>query len=314
MRVWSTDDVAGRERFSFWNDAVCDAFLKVRTECDEPEGFEGRISSVAAGSLLVNQVSSQTHAVRRSRSSVSADSSDHFHVNLHTGGACVLTQNDRRQTPAVGDCLFFDSTRPFDLSFPTAMSLTSFIVPRALLLARAADAADAVVLPLSQNGAGALFNGFAKTLATTADRLTSAEAVQASEIFIDLLALALGAVRAREAGGSVRQARFQQACLRIRAQLTDPALTLTQAASITGLAPRTLQTLFREHGTTFSDYILEQRLLLAERQLAGGSQTSLTELAYAVGFSDLSYFSRAFRRRFGVTARERRAMMRQGNS
>ncbi|HEV2572827.1 MAG TPA: helix-turn-helix domain-containing protein [Beijerinckiaceae bacterium] len=309
MRVWSTDDVRGRERFSFWNDAVCDAFLKVRTECDEPEGFQGQISSVAAGPLLVNHVTSGTHLVRRSRASVSADSSDHFHVNLHTGGVCILTQGDREQQPAVDECLFFDSTRPFDLNFPTAMSLTSFIVPRAMILARAADAVDAVALPLSRSGAGALFTAFARTLAATADRLSPAEAAQASEIFVDLLALALGATRGEGLRESVRQARFQNVCQHIRARLSDPALSLNEVAQAAGLAPRTLQTLFRGEGTTFSDYALEQRLLLADRQLTAGYRRSLTELAYSVGFGDLSYFSRAFRRRFGVTARERRAMM-----
>jgi AraC-like DNA-binding protein len=35
-------------------------------------------------------------------------------------------------------------------------------------------------------------------------------------------------------------------------------------------------------------------------------RATVTEIAYATGFSDLSYFSRAFRRRFGMTPRDRR--------
>ena len=39
MREWSTDMVAARESFAFWNDAVCDAFLRVRTECTHRSVF-----------------------------------------------------------------------------------------------------------------------------------------------------------------------------------------------------------------------------------------------------------------------------------
>jgi AraC-like DNA-binding protein len=51
-------------------------------------------------------------------------------------------------------------------------------------------------------------------------------------------------------------------------------------------------------------------LLLAERQLSrSASNVSITAVAYAVGFSDLSYFSRRFHRRFGLPPRDFRATL-----
>ena len=62
---------------------------------------------------------------------------------------------------------------------------------------------------------------------------------------------------------------------------------------------------------SFADYVLEQRLNFAERQLANSANNAaVTEIAYAAGFSDLSYFSRCFRRRFGITPSDRRAAAR----
>jgi AraC-like DNA-binding protein len=59
---------------------------------------------------------------------------------------------------------------------------------------------------------------------------------------------------------------------------------------------------------SFADYVLEQRLNFAERQLANSANNAaVTEIAYAAGFSDLSYFSR---RRFGITPSDRRAAAR----
>jgi AraC-like DNA-binding protein len=57
---------------------------------------------------------------------------------------------------------------------------------------------------------------------------------------------------------------------------------------------------------TFTEFVLEQRLLSARRLLSSpnGHQGKIGTVAYNVGFNDLSYFNRTFRRRFGVTPSE----------
>jgi AraC family transcriptional regulator len=53
------------------------------------------------------------------------------------------------------------------------------------------------------------------------------------------------------------------------------------------------------YGITFREYLLRYRIRAAcERLLAG--DTPVTEIAYAVGFHDGSYFARMFRRYTGV--------------
>ena len=309
MREWSTDTVAARESFAFWNDAVCDAFLRVRTECTYRSAFRGRITSFAAGPLLINNVQSQAHLVRRNRFTTSRDSDAWFFVNLHTGGTCTLRQAGRDHMVGPGDISFHDSVRPFDLDFCGDMALTCFIVPRAALLARTVDAPDAAARPLGDNEAGALFTGFARTLARVAPSLSASQSARAGAIFVDLLALTLGAnASGRETGrAALRSAQFARVRAEVAARLGDPRLDLPGLAARVAIAPRTLQTLFREHGTTFTDYVLEERLQSARTQLQARTNAPITELAYAVGFSDLSQFSRAFRRRFGITARDARA-------
>jgi AraC-like DNA-binding protein len=64
--------------------------------------------------------------------------------------------------------------------------------------------------------------------------------------------------------------------------------------------------LFERAGTTFSDFLVEQRLLRASRLLRDPVHklSKISELAYLSGFNDVSYFHRAFRRRFGMTPAE----------
>jgi AraC-like DNA-binding protein len=67
-----------------------------------------------------------------------------------------------------------------------------------------------------------------------------------------------------------------------------------------------VQRLFEAEGTTFSEYLIDQRLARAHRLLCDpdASQTAISTIAYDVGFGDLSYFNRRFRRQYGLTPRD----------
>ena len=69
------------------------------------------------------------------------------------------------------------------------------------------------------------------------------------------------------------------------------------------LAPRTLQRRLQSRGTSFSKLLEDVRIETARRHLAN-SQLSLTQLAAILGYSDLSAFSRAFRRRIGKSPQQ----------
>jgi len=58
---------------------------------------------------------------------------------------------------------------------------------------------------------------------------------------------------------------------------------------------------FREtYGITFQDYVIRYRILESCRQLEDPN-ANITDVAYAVGFNDASYFSRTFRRYVGMS-------------
>ncbi len=56
----------------------------------------------------------------------------------------------------------------------------------------------------------------------------------------------------------------------------------------------------KERGLTFRDFVVQTRIHRAA-ELMRESALSVTEAAFVVGFNDLSYFSRVFRRRLGVS-------------
>jgi AraC-like DNA-binding protein len=86
-------------------------------------------------------------------------------------------------------------------------------------------------------------------------------------------------------------------------------LTIGLVARATGLGARQAQRLFAQSGTTFTEFVIEQRLALAHKLLVDPlhRHRKVSDVAYAVGFGDLSYFNRAFRRRFGIAPSDVRA-------
>lgn len=67
------------------------------------------------------------------------------------------------------------------------------------------------------------------------------------------------------------------------------------------LSPFRFSRSFREnYGITFQDYVIRYRILEACRLLED-PQAHVTDVAYAVGFNDASYFSRTFRRYVGTS-------------
>jgi AraC-like DNA-binding protein len=76
-------------------------------------------------------------------------------------------------------------------------------------------------------------------------------------------------------------------------------ITLKEAARRCGISPHRFSHLFRqEHGITFQEFLLRKRIIEAQRLLID-TDKSVTEVAYAVGFGDLSYFIRIFKRYVG---------------
>ena len=70
-----------------------------------------------------------------------------------------------------------------------------------------------------------------------------------------------------------------------------------------GISEAYVRKLFEGEGTSFTDFVLEQRLAHARRLLSDPryADRSITSIATDAGFGDLSYFNRCFRRRFGET-------------
>lgn len=83
-------------------------------------------------------------------------------------------------------------------------------------------------------------------------------------------------------------------------------ITIEDMARELGLSQSHFMKFFKNTmGTTFIDYLNEYRLTMASRLLIS-SESSILDIAAEVGFDNLSYFNRLFKKRFAATPREYR--------
>lgn len=100
----------------------------------------------------------------------------------------------------------------------------------------------------------------------------------------------------------VRWRRLTKSTLELASNCPDPWLSVAELARQTGVPERTLRTAFQKsYGFSPQEYLRIQRLNHARRLLSAScpDQTTVTQIAYGLGFWDLGRFAGAYRRLFG---------------
>jgi len=113
----------------------------------------------------------------------------------------------------------------------------------------------------------------------------------------------------------LRAARRAAILREIERRSADPNLSALTIARQLGITPRYVHLLLAETGRSFTHHVLERRLERAAALLRnpGWRHRKIADIAAEAGFTDLSYFNRAFRRHFGVTPSDLRGAADRGN-
>jgi len=86
----------------------------------------------------------------------------------------------------------------------------------------------------------------------------------------------------------------------IAVNYADPELDLDAVAEQTGVNRNKINDVLKaELGLTFSSYLKKLRLTEAARLLAEGSSATIGEIAYSVGYANVSYFNKLFKDEYG---------------
>jgi AraC-like DNA-binding protein len=253
---------------------------------------------------------------RRTRALV-ADGIDDFSLIVNLGGPYVVSQGSNELVLADGEATLVSLTEPVSLAHHPPGHVLGLRIPRARLAPLISRVEDSCVrrIPHGVHALRLLTDYVA--IASGDDSAPSREVqhLVASHIH-DLVAVAIGATRdAMEMahGRGLRAARLHAIKQDVAQNLGQADLSVATLAPRHGCTPRFIQRLFETEGTTFTEYVLGQRLARAHRMLVDPRRAGekISVVAYDCGFGDLSYFNRVFRRRYGGTPSDVRTQARR---
>ena len=312
--VWRTADVAEAERYAYFREAVCEAFMDLSPEHDRAGPFDAVVESIPLAGGAVNRVSGTPHHVRRTRAQIGRSSEQCYFLNLQLSSECVIEQRDRSVRLAPGQVALFASDLPFRIFHPpdADMGVASFWLPRGLVEEALAGGAAPPICRVSDHPfLGPLIGAAARTLNRGARALDGADA---GLLLDSLVRLSAGASARRRAVDprTARPALLAALLEHVESRLDDPGLSVGSVAARFGISKRYVHKLFEPTGDSFSRHVLGRRLQRVAAELAAPerARTPIAEIAFRNGFSDLSWFNRSFKAEFGATPRDIRSTAR----
>jgi AraC-like DNA-binding protein len=312
----STAALPPTQRVEVWRELFGRKILKIEIEPEPGACFEADMTLQSLPGLGIGAGS--ISATRNRLTTELIDSDDLIFVILRAGSA-TARQYGREETVRDGQAIVTANDAPACFTGHTPAQVTNLRFGRKKLAPLLADADASVLRPMARdNQALRLLTSYVHIISAEAQRSTPELQRIAVDHIHDLAVLALGANRdAAEIakGRGVRIARLHAIKADVIANVASSWLSVEALAARHGVSSRYIRSLFQGDETTFTDFVLSQRLARAHALLVDFrlSASPISAIAFEAGFEDLSYFNRCFRRRYGATPSDVRAAARRRN-
>jgi AraC family transcriptional activator of tynA and feaB len=309
MNRFSTEGQWPWRRVRQWQECVSRIYPAVDVTPVERDAFQGRIDWRQIGGIQISNLESVAQRVVRSERHVRAAIEDLVQINFQIAGEGTVEQCGRDAVTRPGEFAIYHSLRPYEMRFGGPFSQVSIELPSELLRREVGSfEACASITICGTSGPGRFVFDFVRSLAQEELPFEAHQAGRLQNHFVDLLVTALAAVRTGETcRGSAAGARALVKIKRyIADNLWDPELSPRSVAEAENISLRYLYLLFQTEEQPIARWIQNSRLDRCKVDLESRSQRrrTVSDIAFAWGFSDSAHFSRAFRRRFRVSPRE----------
>ena len=306
---FSTADLPEKDRIAMWREHYGRVAMKLDIEPVKDTPFDCAVAARSLPGIQLLSARTSPLRVRRTRELI-ADGNDNVAFIINHSGDIKASARGKEVALSAGDAILMSSAEVGIYERRSSGGSLSFLIPRTVFSSTVAGLDDALMQRIPQNTALLkLLTSYASALFD--EGLTTSAQVRRTTAghLHELVALVLGATRnaasvAKYRG--LRAARLSAAKTYVIENSNRRDLSVNMVAAHIGVTPRILQRLFEREGTTFTAYLLGQRLNRALRILTEPSldRRFIGQIGYDVGFNDLSYFHRTFKRYYGATPLE----------
>ena len=221
-------------------------------------------------------------------------------------GECSFEQDDRSVTLRPGEWCAYDKSRPYSIWNRGHSVQTAIVVPFSAVDGTRRWEQWLMMRHPAAEGADHVLH---TALVAAVDRVSALSEVGGhllSQALLKLVELTVHAKGDWRPSLSECEARRVEILEYIDQHLSDCDLSVESIARAFRCSKRNLHKLFLSHGTTIARVIWNRRLDRCHAQLSDPSMVlrTITEIAFASGFSDSHHFSRLFKARFGLSPRD----------
>jgi AraC-like DNA-binding protein len=310
---WTSAGLAKREALREWREWAASTIAPIEVTVFDQDAFAARWVSHGIGQLRMLQLHAPAQRVTHTGAEGSSGrAAPSIQLVYARRGALKTLMGGKRFTVEPGQFVLLDNTRFYQMEMDTEHEAIDLMMPQGWLEKYLPDPDALLARPIdARQGWGAPLGALLETMLTGLDDAPLPRPLIAEQVG-HLLGLATGF---HEPGESSRQGSrhrgqlTRQILRRIESDYADPELSPEAVAGEVGISKRYLQTLLAGSGTSFVQELNVTRLdrasdMLGDPRAAG---LSVAEIAFRNGFLDAGYFTRLFRKRFGITPREWRA-------
>jgi AraC-like DNA-binding protein len=306
---FSTDALPERDRLAIWTDVFGRYVVKAQFEAVGGNAFSQTATLRSLPGLSLASLSCSGFRASRN-SELVADGDDNLNLVINIAGAAEYRQLGREALISPHEAVLASHADKGDLLSPGTSRSLVISAPRKTIAQVVGDPEAMLCRPLPRSEVLRLLISYVQS--TDGLNLESPGLALAFATHLqDLMVLAIGATSDGEEvarGRGLRAARLAAIKLDIGRSLGRNDLSIGALALRHGVTTRSIQKLFERDGATFTEYVIERRLLEAWRMLTDPriAGHSIGDVALKAGFGDLPYFTRSFRRRFGMTPSDAR--------
>lgn len=285
------------------------ALVPLRVRSLGETGLRADLHTRNLSSLGLGRIAVSAHQIERERAAPHDKAGDLLKLVVQISGQTIVEQGAQQAILRPGQWLMYDMARFYRLTNEGPTEQCAIMIPRNAYAGFADTARRIAMQPRPVSG---VFKLLQRCTQGMLDDLDEGEnAVLDDDLgatMMDLLRLALGTCYDALERSSMQDTMRERVLAYIRHNYRDPDLSLDGVAQAMRCTKRYLHKLFCAD-QTISECIWAMRVRRCGDELASPAYAarSITEIAFANGFSNSAHFSRVFKAHFGASPRAYRA-------
>ena len=302
----STTQVLQNQRSSHWTRVIAETYFPLQLIFRDAGAFSGTLEKRQMGSVSLSRLATEPLQYERRPTHITHTREEEYLITVPRLSPVEFKQMGRDVRCDPGGFILERGDEPYRFSYDTTNELSVLKISKKSLAEKVRDPDRFCARTIdSRSGLPALFTSMMHQLHSLPLSAGRAADILGRQM-VDVLALALDETVGDDPQirTSVRSGHLRRAEQIIRKHLSSPALSPDFVAEACGISKRYLHELFGDTNQTVSQFIRDERLLMAKDMIVSSPTLSMAEISYRFGFCDQAQFSRLFKAKFGVAPSE----------